>query len=106
MSKVRLEFLGWLADTLNIEGTGREVILEAANEGGKTVQDLLTELATKYPRFGQIVFNLKDSKLNDGVSIFLNGGHMELLNGLGTKLNDGDVLTLVPAMQGGGCYFI
>lgn len=101
MSKVRLEFLAWLADMLGVEGTNEEIILEDKIEGDKTVRDLLSELAVRYPRFGQIVFDMKAQKLTERVSIFLNGRHLELVNGLGTKLNDGDILTLVPPIEGG-----
>ena len=39
--------------------------------------------------------------LTDAVSIFLNGNHLELVGGLATKLNDGDILTLVVPIAGG-----
>ena len=101
MSKVRLEFLSWVADTLSVEGTSEEIILEAKIEESKTVRELLSQLAARYPRFEQTVFDIEAQKLTEKASLFLNGRHLELLNGLETKLNDGDTLTLVPPIAGG-----
>ncbi len=101
MSKVRVKFLSWLVETLGFEGTSEEIILEAEIERDKTVRDLFGQLAVKYPRFGQLVFDVKSQNLTDRVSIFLNSRHLELVNGLETKLKDGDILTLVAPIDGG-----
>ncbi len=74
---------------------------EAKIEGSKTVREFLSQLAARYPRFGQIVFDVEAQKLTEKVRLFLNGRHLELVNGLETKLNDGDILTLVPPIAGG-----
>ncbi len=101
MSKVRLEILSWLTETLDIEGTSDAVSLEQEIEEGKTVRDLLNRLTTRYQRFGQAVFDVKAQKLNERVSIFFNGRNLELENGLATKLSDGDTLTFVATIVGG-----
>ncbi len=101
MSKVRLEILSWLTETLDIEETSSAVSLEQEIEEGKTVKDLLNRLANSYQHFGQVVFDIKAQKLNEGVSIFFNGRNLELENGLATKLGDGDTLTFVPTIVGG-----
>ena len=100
MSKVRLEFLSWLANGLGVNGKNEEVIL-ASIEVDSTVRDLFNQLVIKYPHFGQFVFEVKAQKLNEGVNIFLNGSLLELFNGLQTKLKDGDILTMVPTIVGG-----
>ena len=101
MGKVRLEFIAWLAGTLDTEEDGDDVIFEQQIEGDRTVKHLLDQLAVRFPRFGQSVFDHRIGKLSDRVCIFLNGTHLELLNGLSTELSDGDVLSFVPSMQGG-----
>ncbi len=101
MSKVCLEILSWLTETLGIEGTSGYVSLNQEIEEDKTVKDLLGQLTIKYPRFGQVVFDVKAQKLTDRVSIFVNDRNLELVNGLETKLNDGDTLTFVPPIEGG-----
>ncbi len=101
MSKVRLEILSGLTETLGIEGTSDVVSLEQEIEEGKTVRDLLNRLAARYQRFGQVVFDVKAQKLTERVSIFFNGRNLELVNGLATKLSDGDTLTFVAPIVGG-----
>ena len=90
MSKVRVEFLSWLTDTLGIEGTDDEVNLDQEIEGGERVRDLMSQLALKYPRFGQIVFDVEAQKLTEWVCVFFNGRNLELADGLETKLSNGD----------------
>ena len=101
MSKVRLEILSWLTETLGIEGTSYNVSLDQEIEEDKTVKDLLNRLATRYQPFGQVVFDVKAQKLTDRVSIFFNGRNLELVNGLEAKLIDGDTLTFAPFIEGG-----
>ncbi len=101
MGKVRLEILSSLTETLGIEGTGEDVSLDHKIEGDKTVRHLLGQLAIKYPRFGQTVFDVKAQKLTGRVNIFFNGRNLELANGLKTNLSDGDTLTFVPFIEGG-----
>jgi MoaD family protein len=101
MSKVRLEVLSWLAEALDIEEKSDTVSLEQEIEEGKTVRDLLNRLATRYQRFGQMVFDTNAQKLTGRAVIFFNGRTLELVNGLETKLNDGDTLTFIPLIEGG-----
>lgn len=101
MSKVSLEILSWLTETLDIEEKSNAINLEQEIEEGKTVRDLLNRLATRYPRFGQVVFDVKAQKLTERVSIYFNGRNLELANGLATKLSDGDTLAFVAPIVGG-----
>ena len=101
MCKVRLEFLSWLVDTLETEHPGDSVILEQEIEVGTTVRELLLMLAVKYPRFEQSVFDSRNQRLSSGVSIFYNGRHLELADGLETRLNNLDALIFVPVIVGG-----
>ena len=101
MGKVRVEILSWLTETMSVEGTSDEITIDQEIEGDKTVRDLLNRLVGRYPRFGQIAFDVKGQRLTDRVSIFFNGRNLELVNGLETRLSDGDTLTLVPPIEGG-----
>lgn len=101
MDKVRLEVLPSLAETLGIEGTSEEVISDRETEGDNSVRALLNRLCARYQRFGQIVFDINAQKLTGRVVIFFNGSALELVNGLESKLSDGDTLTFVPLIEGG-----
>ena len=101
MSIVRLEILSSLVEALNIESKRDSIILEQEIGEGMTVREILQRLAVRYERFGQIVFDVRDQKLNEGVNIFFNGSNLELADGLATRLGDGDVLTFIAPIVGG-----
>ena len=101
MVKVRLEALPSLAETLGIERTSEEVISDQENGGGTSVRDLLNNLGARYQRFGQMVFDTESQELTGQVLIFFNDSALDLVNGLETKLSDGDTLTFVPLVEGG-----
>jgi molybdopterin converting factor small subunit len=101
MSTVHVELLSWLADTVDRENASKDTVLVQEIDDGNTVRDLLVRLADIYPRFGKSVFDVKDRKLSGMVAVFYNGQHIELVNGLETRLNQGDSLTLAPIIEGG-----
>lgn len=101
MGKVRLEYLPFLAETLGVEGIGEEIISGQEVERDTSVRDLLNRLCARYQRFGQIVFDINAQELTGRVVIFFNGRALELVNGLESKLSDGDTLTFVPLIEGG-----
>ena len=101
MGTVRIEVLPSLAESLGIEKNSVEVILDPVSEGNKTVKDLLNRMGARYPRFGEIVFDIHAQRLTGKVMIFLNGRDLELVDGLGTKLSNGDILSFVPYIEGG-----
>ncbi|MBI4283631.1 MAG: MoaD/ThiS family protein [Chloroflexi bacterium] len=101
MAKVRLEVMSALAETLGMEVTSEGVLPAAEIGGEKSVRDLFNRLGSRYPRFSQIVFDRNTQKLTGRVIIFFNGRDLELMDGLETRLNDGDTLTFVPAIEGG-----
>ena len=98
---MRLEFLSPIARALGGEETTEEAVLETQVEEGETIRTILGHLAGRYPRFGQMIFDARSGSVNETVSLFLNGGHVELLDGLGTRLKDGDVLSFLPFISGG-----
>ncbi len=101
MAKIRLEVLPALAETLGIETISEEVISDQEIADAQLVRGLLNRLGVRYQRFGQIVFDIDTQELTGKVVIFFNGRSLELVNGLETKLSDGDTLTFVPLIEGG-----
>ena len=99
--KVYLQVLPALADALGIGETIEEAIPERGLGGNFSVLDLLNVLSAKYHRLNQSVFDVSTQKLTGQVVIFLNGRHLELIDGLATRLNDGDTLALIPFIEGG-----
>ncbi len=66
---------------------------------GSEVKDLLEDLCSSYGEFRSLVFD--DSELKDDVNILISGKNIQILNGIQTKLDDGDEVALFPAAIGG-----
>jgi molybdopterin converting factor small subunit len=101
MLKIKLEYLSWLSESLEIGGSGSPLLQEQEVKEGSNVKDLFHDLAASNPRFAQVVFDIDLEKINEKVSILYNNHPLELENGLKTRLKDGDVLILIPIIQGG-----
>jgi molybdopterin converting factor small subunit len=67
-------------------------------EGG-TLAELLDDLETRHA--GLLPRLIDDGKLRRFVNVYLNDEDVRFLNGLFTELQDGDVVTVLPAVAGG-----
>ncbi len=67
---------------------------------GRTVREALSVVMGKYPKFKEQLFG-DGTSLRDFINVFLNGEDIRSLNGLETKLNENDHLTIMPAIAGG-----
>ncbi len=95
--KVTVEYLGYIKQTLNL--TQAEAI-ELKTEA--STRDLLSKLAEKHGEpFKKAVYDPKDSALKPYHILAINGLMITLLNGLDTKLKDGDRVSLMPVVTGG-----
>ena len=66
-----------------------------------TVEELLTRLSKKYGReFREYLYNEK-GKVHSYLSILVNGKSTNVLQGLDTKLKEGDVIAILPPVGGG-----
>ncbi len=100
-AKVHIDVLPALGEVLGMEAANEEAIPGPETGAAYSVKDLLNHLCTKYRRLGQIVFDCQTQKLTGQVVIFLNGRSLELVDGLETKLKDGDSVTFIPFIEGG-----
>lgn len=91
-SKVRLE--------IELLKSGH-LALEKEIEEGTTLKDLLNEIATTHREVVEIAFDTQNQKLTGAIAIILNGSFIQLLNGLETKVSNGDVIDFVPLLVGG-----
>ncbi len=100
MNTVKLEVLPWLTEALGARPS-EHLLMEEEVADGATVGDLLTKLAQRYPRFQKVAFAPGSQMLRDEISVIVNDRILELLQGLETKLSNGDVIVLLPAFSGG-----
>jgi len=81
-------------------------ILRTYTDGAKTVEgkgdtlaDLVADLDQRHPGLGDRL--LDAGALRRFVNVYLNDEDVRFLDGLGTALSDGDVVTILPAVAGG-----
>ena len=66
-----------------------------------TVEELLTLLSEKYgKKFRDYIYD-KEGKIKGFMSFILNGKNINNMQGLHTKLQDGDVIAFIPPIGGG-----
>jgi MoaD family protein len=67
---------------------------------GDTLADLLTDLDTKHPGLRARLIT-SEGGLHRFVNIYVNDEDVRFLGSLDAKLNDGDTVTILPAVAGG-----
>lgn len=89
--KVKVKAFAWLREIIGDKET--EVELE---EGAK-VEELLRSICEAY----DIEIYEKEGKIRDDVKILKNGRFIESLDGLKTRLDEGDEVAILPPVSGG-----
>ncbi|GIH10762.1 molybdopterin synthase sulfur carrier subunit [Rhizocola hellebori] len=73
---------------------------KAVSGAGDTLADLLTDLDGKHPGLrGRLI--TPEGGLHRFVNIYVNDEDVRFLGSLDAKLNDGDTVTILPAVAGG-----
>ena len=95
--KVKVEYLGHVR---NIIGSNREEEVEIQEDA--SVADLLNVLSEKYGEpFRKAVYEPKGKDVKTNYIITVNGYLLNQLNGIQTKLKQGDHVILLPVVSGG-----
>lgn len=68
---------------------------------GATIRELIEDISGRYPEFRQKVV-ADGGELHRFINVYANDEDVRYLEGLDTKLNDGDVVSILPAVAGGG----
>lgn len=76
----------------------REIEIEI--EEGSTIFQLLEKLFDQFETLREQIFD-ENNMLNKWIQILKNGRSIKFLNGLETKLTDGDVIAVFPPVAGG-----
>ncbi|BDR91332.1 MoaD/ThiS family protein [Vulcanisaeta souniana] len=93
--KVQVKFLASLYDITKVLKTELNV------PDGITVKDLIVIIDKSVsPNFSKVILD-DNSKLKDQYVILVNGRSVDFLNGLSTKLSNGDEVVFLPPAGGG-----
>jgi MoaD family protein len=68
-------------------------------EGG-SVRQVLDGLSRRYPDFADHLFG-SDGQLRQFVNVYVNDEDIRYLGGLDTRVEDGDTISILPAVAGG-----
>ncbi len=69
-------------------------------QDGMSLKDLITKISLEMPQLDKALSDqLNDSRSN--ALVLINGREISVLNGLETKLNDGDEIVFIPVVHGG-----
>lgn len=79
----------------NLTNGAAEVTVE-----GATLQDVVHGLEAAYPGFGERMLDA-DGNLRRFVNVFVRDEDVRFLDGLNTEVNEGDTVSIVPAVAGG-----
>ena len=69
-------------------------------DGASTIRDLMDSLTGSHPDLVERILG-DDGQLRRFVNLYLGDEDVRFLDGLETKLDDGSVLTILPAVAGG-----
>ena len=95
--KVKMQYLGPIRVILQKREEQIEITLKT------TVLKLLRKLASVYgTAFQQEVFEDDGEQLRESLIVTINGKAIGQLNGTSTRLQSGDIVTLLPLFAGGG----
>jgi MoaD family protein len=95
--KVKVEYVGHVK---NIIGSKREEEVEVKEKA--SIADLLMALSEKYgDPFKKTVYEKSGTDVKSNYIITVNGYLLNQLNGVQTKLKNGDHVTILPIVSGG-----
>jgi len=69
--------------------------------GGETVGEILDELNDRFPGLKERICN-DEGELREFLNIYMNDEDIRFLEELDTPVEDGDSLSIIPAIAGGG----
>ncbi|HEY8985753.1 MAG TPA: MoaD/ThiS family protein [Streptomyces sp.] len=75
---------------------------KAVEGTGETLADLFSDLETRHAGIqARLIDEANDGKLRRFVNVYLNDEDVRFVDGINTKLADGDTVTILPAVAGG-----
>jgi MoaD family protein len=77
----------------------KELEVELEDPAGN-MKSLLDKLSLEYPRFGEQIFD-ESGELDPYVNVFVNDKPLSILEGMDTKLRDGDAVLIFFPISGG-----
>jgi sulfur-carrier protein len=77
---------------------GGERVLAAQ---GKTLRDLISDLDARHPGFASQLLDAQTGEQRRFVNLYVNDEDVRYLGGLDTPVEEGDIISILPAVAGG-----
>ena len=77
---------------------GGERVLAAK---GKTLRDLIADLESRHPGFASQLLDAETGEQRRFVNLYVNDEDVRYLQGLDTQVEEGDIISILPAVAGG-----
>lgn len=77
------------------------VVLEKEMPAGATIKDIFNEVAETDKELIETAFEPQTQKLTGAVAVAVNNRLIQTLEGLDTRIADGDVIALIPLLADG-----
>jgi MoaD family protein len=78
----------------------RVIGAKSVQSEGKTIAEVLEQINANYPGFKEQITQ-EDGSLHRFVNIYINDEDIRYLQSLDTPVNEGDVVSILPALAGG-----
>jgi len=100
MAKIKVKLIAHFSSLKGFESGNIEVYKDL--EEGADVREVLTDLAEEYGEtFKTVIYNPETDDLSELLLVAVNGYLLHSLEGLDTKLHQGDVIGIHPIPHGG-----
>jgi len=73
---------------------------ESVEAAGSTIGEIFTDLESKHPGIGERLCD-ESGEIRRFVNVYLNQEDIRFMDGKNTAVNDGDEVSIVPAIAGG-----
>jgi molybdopterin converting factor small subunit len=100
VSKVKIEVMPWITTECGYEKQGN-LMIEEEFKGGDTIGEVLRRISTTNLRLAECLFDPTTQGIHGYISIILNNRLISQLRAPGVILKDGDVIRLLPTIEGG-----
>ena len=97
---VRIEVFAWLTRYVGGDGGGRMYFTEEF-EAGETLLMVVRRLTRRFPDLDHVLWDVESGQVGASVEIIVNDAFMGIAHTLNSEVKDGDMITLLPAWDGG-----
>ena len=98
--QVQIEVFAWLTRYVGGDGGGRMFFAEEF-VAGESLQTVVRRMTRRFPDLDHVLWDAENGQLGASVEIIVNDAFLGISHTLNSEVKDGDMITLLPAWDGG-----